>query len=201
MKNIYNGWDSVKDWDINKVIDLIVTGKNIKSITPDLTIITQLGDPTEQLKILDFGCGIGRNSFAIANYSPNWNVIGYDNESMLSRRFELQEKYYNKKFDNLSFTSDWDSIKIQNFNIIICVLVLQHIYEDQLTQYISDFKRMTNKLIIRSRRFNDEMINNSYKNTFEILEKNGLYPTNAKDIKYNTYGNLEDHYICTYYDV
>ena len=57
---------------------------------------------------------------------------------------------------------------------------------------------MTNKLIVSGRRFNDDMVDDKYKNTWEIFENNGYYPSNINDIKYSIEGDLEEHTLCIY---
>jgi hypothetical protein len=57
---------------------------------------------------------------------------------------------------------------------------------------------MTNKLIVSGRRFNDDMVYGKYKNTWQILENNGYYPSNKDDIKYSTDGDPEEHILCIY---
>ncbi len=57
---------------------------------------------------------------------------------------------------------------------------------------------MTNKLIVSGRRFNDDMAGDVYKNTWQILENNGYYPSNASDIKYSVEGDPEEHITCIY---
>jgi uridine kinase len=70
--------------------------------------------------------------------------------------------------------------------------VLQHIYEKDLSQYLSDIKNMTPKFIVHGRRFNDEIINGQHKNTWEILEKNNLFPDDTTG--YSVSGNKSDHH-------
>jgi hypothetical protein len=57
---------------------------------------------------------------------------------------------------------------------------------------------MTNKLVVSGRRFNDDMVDGKYKNTWQILENNGFYPVNAKKINYNVDGNPNEHITCIY---
>jgi hypothetical protein len=57
---------------------------------------------------------------------------------------------------------------------------------------------MTKKLVVFGRRFNDDMVNEKYKNTWQIFENNGLYPSNANEVSYKTHGDLEEHTLCIY---
>ena len=44
-----------------------------------------LGEKNHALRVLDFGCGLGRNILAIKSYYPNWIVVGYDSPPMVAR--------------------------------------------------------------------------------------------------------------------
>lgn len=199
MKNTFNGWIDIGKLDINVVADYIVTGKSAKEANPVNWAIDLIGNTKTNLKILDFGCGFGRNTFYIADTVKNWEVFGYDNKSMISRSGEFYNiKYGNELPKNAIFEDNWDVIKNQKFDVIFCCLVLQHIYESTLIDYVTDFKKMTNRLIVGGRRFNDDMVDGKYKNTWGILENCGLYPKNSKEINYSKDGPDEGHMICIY---
>jgi hypothetical protein len=57
---------------------------------------------------------------------------------------------------------------------------------------------MTHRLIVSGRRFNDDIIDGKYKNTWQILENNGFYSSNAKEINYKIDGDPEEHITCIY---
>jgi hypothetical protein len=94
--------------------------------------------------------------------------------------------------------SDWDQLKTMNFDCIYATIVFQHIHEKDLNLYLQDIKQMTNKLIVSGRRFNDDIIDGKYKNTWQILENNGYHPSNALDIKYFIDGDPNEHITCIY---
>lgn len=186
--------------DIDKVCDLIVTGRKATEARPDTWIYPFIGDPATPLRILDFGCGFGRNAFGIASSNEKWNVVGYDNDAMLGRVPEFAAIHYNGVVpSNLSFSSDWDHLKTQTFDCIACIIVLQHIYEDALATYIADFKKMTKHLIVAGRRFNDDV---RHRSTWDILEENGVVPekfyAGHLKIPYSPKGEPEDHNIAIY---
>ncbi len=60
--------------------------------------------------------------------------------------------------------------------------------------YIDSIKKMTDLLIVSGRRLNDD----DNKNTWEILENNGLYPINAEEINYQVNGDPHEHITCIY---
>lgn len=142
----------------DNVTDLILTG--FKS-TPDKMIHSKnieqycIGSGT----ILDFGCGVGRNSYYLKDKYQN--VIAYDLPSML--------KFYPDKFksENITVTSDWNWVKIQKVDEVLCSLVLQHLRPKDLERYLNDLLIISNKFIILSRIWQDY----TNEKTLPILKK------------------------------
>jgi 2-polyprenyl-3-methyl-5-hydroxy-6-metoxy-1,4-benzoquinol methylase len=201
MKDTFNGWKKIDKEPLQKVIDLVITNGTVESVNPDTHLYHLFGDEQEPLKILDFGCGICRNTCYMSMTYPHWNVYGYDNDNMLKHAHTFCNQKYSislYKQSNLTLTSNWEQLKTQKFDVIFASLVFQHIYEDNLSVYLQDMRKMTKKLIVSGRRFNDEMIDGKYKNTWEIFENNGYYPSNANEISYKKYGDLEEHSLCIY---
>jgi len=197
MNDTFNGWNHIDYNNLEIVADYILTGKTVNEFNPD-TSIYELLDKSRPLSILDFGCGIGRNTYGMGNYSDNWNVVGYDNLKMLNLTSVYCKLKYDRQFLNVKFINDWELIKSIKFDVIYCSLVLQHIYEKDLNTYLTDFKKITSKLIVHGRRFNDDRIDNQYKNTWNILENNGFSPSNRYETDYSIEGNPEEHTLCIY---
>ncbi len=80
MKDTFNGWSEVGTHQIDLVMDYILTGRKASEAKFDSEMLPFIGTLDQPLKILDFGCGVGRNTFGLANASSPWNVTGYDNE-------------------------------------------------------------------------------------------------------------------------
>lgn len=205
MNTTFNSWPSmVVNQPLDVVANFILTNRKAIEFIPDKWIFETMGSPNDKLKVLDFGCGIGRNTFGMAEYSPNWEIIGYDHPTVLSRTEEFYFIKYKKYTtpENAQFVDDWESLKQTRFDWILCTLVLQHIHEKDLITYVSDFKNMTTNIVINSRRFNDD----DNKNTWEILERNGLFPYKCigwnngvhGPMTYTTYGESEEHLTCFY---
>ena len=166
MNNSFNSWEHIKDVSLDKVVDLVITNGTVDSIHPDEHLYYLLGDPLEHRSILDFGCGIGRNMFHMANIYPAWNIYGYDNPQMLSYANEYCLAKYGTVpsfFTNLQLFDNWEQISDRKFDVIFATLVFQHIHENDLTNYLQQFKQMTSKLIVAGRRFNDDMESGEYK--------------------------------------
>jgi len=174
--NDFWGGENVKTEDINVVMDKILTGRTVEMSVPDFCTFPALGRRDQIRHVLDFGCGIGRNTFALSIYSPKWLVVGYDNPSMISRTEEYCKRKYDKEvkdFPNVMFTSDWSALRKTDFGAIFACIVFQHIPEEALVEYLKDIKRMTKLLVVHGRQFNDD----NQKNTWKILESQGLFPT------------------------
>lgn len=201
MKDTFNGWLHVGNFDLENVVDLVITDGTTNTINSDMWITPMIGDPNDRLSLLDFGCGVGRNIFDFSHKFKNWKFHGYDNPNMLKKAKEYSIKKFNKNIEdypNLQLFSEWDALKSVKFDCVYATIVFQHIYEKDLNIYLQDIKKMTNRLIVSGRRFNDDSVNGKHKNTWQILENNGLYPSNDKQINYKTDGDPDEHITCIY---
>jgi|694.fasta_scaffold60472_2 SAM-dependent methyltransferase len=201
MNNSFNGWFYVDQYNLNKVVDLVLTNGTPETVQSDMWLIPFIGDKNKSISVLDFGCGVGRNIFDFSHKFKNWKFYGYDNPNMLKKAKEYSIKKFNKNIEdypNIQLFSEWDTLKSFRFDCIYATIVFQHIHEKDLNNYLQDIKQMTNKLVVSGRRFNDDMVDGKYKNTWQILENNGFYPVNAKKINYNVDGNPNEHITCIY---
>lgn len=201
MNNTFNSWSNVDRFDLEKVVDLVLTNGTPKTILSDDWIIPMIGDINKSMSVLDFGCGVGRNIFNFSQKFPNWNFCGYDNDNMINKSLEYSRIRYNKSlndYPNLDLVSDWNILKTKKFDCIYATIVFQHIYEKDINLYLKDIKQMTNRLIVTGRRFNDDMVDGKHKNTWQIFENNGLYPSNADIMNYKTDGDPEENMYCVY---
>jgi SAM-dependent methyltransferase len=200
MKDTFRCWSNVDVLNLDATMNLILTGRTAKNGFPSEELFKYIGDKSKNLKILDFGCGIGRNTFGLNAYSPNWTIIGYDNENMIKKTEEFHASNYSNNIPpSVKFYSEWDIVKTIHFDVIFCCLVLQHIFENILFNYISNFKIMANKLVVSGRRFNDDTKKRS---NWSILEDNGLVPhkfyLHQTQIEYMPEGHPEDHNTAIY---
>lgn len=201
MKNTFNGWSQISSLSLNTVVDLVLTNGTSETIQSDMWLTPMIGDKDKKISVLDFGCGVGRNIFDFSEKFPNWKFCGYDNPSMMNKANEYSKIRFGKTvfdYPNLELISDWDKLKSKKFDCIYATIVFQHIHEKDLNVYLTDMKSMTNRLIVSGRRFNDDVIDGKYKNTWQILENNGYYPSNVNDIKYSIDGDPEEHITCIY---
>jgi ribosomal protein L11 methylase PrmA len=201
MKNTFNNWEKIAKMDIDSVTNYILTGHKASTAKPDIWILNIIGKEDKPMTILDFGCGIGRNTLGLAKINQKWNIVGYDSENIISRVPEFVDINYNGIMpSNVQFVSDWNQLKTTKFDKIIAVIVLQHIMEKVLIEYIRDFKNMTNFLCVSGRRFNDDVKKRS---TWTIIEEQGLIPSKFYKghipIIYSPLGDPNEHNIACYH--
>jgi 2-polyprenyl-3-methyl-5-hydroxy-6-metoxy-1,4-benzoquinol methylase len=192
----FRHWDKFQTYEDNA--RAIISSDPIK-FRPEDTVLSFCGDVTDKLRILDFGCGMGRNTFELSLNRP-WEVVGYDNSSMIKHVGEFCQTWYKKPmsdFPDVSFTDNWDELRTQKFDCILCCLVFQHVPEVDICRYLEDFKNMTKKIVIYGRRAHDSIDGN----TWRIMEKYGFFPTQTwsyTDVKYVPDGHPEDHSLNVY---
>jgi 2-polyprenyl-3-methyl-5-hydroxy-6-metoxy-1,4-benzoquinol methylase len=198
MNKDFGHWAKVGELTIDQLEERILTNSKEKQFSAECWMFPLIGDKTKPLAVLDFGCGLGRNTWPMAKHSDRWMITGYDNPVMLARIPEYKEISNLEMLRNIRFSSDWDSLKHEWFDCIVCTLVLQHVKEEVIAEYVKDFKGMTNRVVILSRRFNDH----GKKNTWEILEEQGLVPSAyfSHDLLtlYTSQGNRNDHNTAVY---
>lgn len=98
----------------------------------------KLHPPFEQpIRVLDFGCGLGRFPYHAGYAHPNWTIIGYDNKSMLDNAKRLW-----KLPSNAILTDSWDFVLSQRFDLINAEIVLMHIREPDVRTYLEQFKTL-----------------------------------------------------------
>lgn len=200
-KTFRGGWSIIDKFNLEQITDLILTGCNPETAKPDTWLYDWfINDANNSLTILDFGCGIGRNTFGLATHFPKWKIYGYDSEGMIGKSKEYYNIHYDGKMpDNLTFLTDWEKVKSIKFDKVICMLVLQHIYEADLANYAKDFKNMTKFMLVSGRRFNDDLKKRS---TWTILEEQGLIPSKFfcghLQIPYTSEGDPNEHNIAFY---
>jgi len=126
----FGGWD-VEEFFRTGDIDL----ENVMRVAGDL------GHPQARGRALDFGCGLGRVTRAMAKYFDE--CVGVDiSEAMLAAARELNTRYPSCKFLE-SDSEDLGILPDEHFDLIYSDLVLQHIPTRVLIQLvISEFVRV-----------------------------------------------------------
>jgi hypothetical protein len=132
---------------------------------------------------LDFGCGVGRNSVALAETYDH--VISFDLPNMIDLVPE------ENKLNNISYTSDWDYVKGFNIDTALASLVFQHIEDSELDFYLKDLSHIVDRLVLHSRTW----IDHSSSEVLPIVEKYFIIDS----IEYSRDPNspIDDHFIAT----
>ncbi|MFA6050309.1 MAG: class I SAM-dependent methyltransferase [Candidatus Paceibacterota bacterium] len=198
----FGRWAKIETNTLDQVVDKVLTGYTTGTIPASKGIFTYIGKPEEEITILDFGSGVGRNAFELSIHFKNAKILCYDSEQMNLAANKFAEEKYNRsasEFSNVSFTSDWEEVKKQKFDCIVAILVFQHIKESDLTLYLKNIKNITKKLIVFGRRLVDEREENGdMKSVWKILEKNDYKPSFCSNQEKYNESAPKDHFTCIY---
>lgn len=157
----------IDDWmavaradDDDEVRERILTGyRGGKPFTPYVPTIA-LPSPLD--RVLDFGCGLGRN-FPYLNTIAR-SVSGFDLPPMIARCRALPAQ----PVDLLS--DDWALVSSGRFDLIYAALVLQHVEPDAARSYVGDFARLSPGVYLLTRVESD-----FGENVLELFASSGLF--------------------------
>ncbi|MGQ5259129.1 class I SAM-dependent methyltransferase [Micromonospora sp. ZYX-F-536] len=122
-------------WDVE---EFLATGRADVEETVDW--LGQLGLPTHWGKVLDFGCGAGRLSQALALHADM--VVGVDiAPSMLETARQLDRGAGNIRFV-LNDAPDLSQFPDGHFDLVYSALVLQHLPRPAIDRYLAEFLRV-----------------------------------------------------------
>jgi SAM-dependent methyltransferase len=133
--------DDVREW--------ILTGfKNGKPFTPYVPTIAL---PPHLDRVLDFGCGVGRNFPYLKSVARH--VTGFDLPPMIARCREIAPM----PADALS--DEWPSVRRQRFDLVFASLAFQHIEPEATRAYLTDLARMAPAIYLLTRGQSDFSLN------------------------------------------
>ena len=166
--------------------DLILTGYQgeFKDMPVyDDVMSLSVGIENNNQYVLDFGCGVGRNSVEL---SKSYNrVVAYDLPGMIALVPE------ENKLKNIYYDSNWENVKTFKYDLTLASLVFQHIEDSELDSYLQDIVNMSNKLVLHSRTW----IDHSNTDVLSIVEKYFI----IDNVEYTKDPNnpIDDHFIAT----
>jgi SAM-dependent methyltransferase len=139
-------WESVaRGSDDDELRERILTGfKAGKPFTPYRPTIAL---PAQVDRVLDFGCGAGRNFPYLTTLARS--VWGFDLPAMIERCRRLTSV----KVDAL--VDDWMTVRHERFDLIFASLVLQHIEPERTRAYLEDFARLSPVVYLLTRTDSD----------------------------------------------
>ena len=160
-KDLFGKWSQIEPGDELAVMQLIDANvkkpQDFKSCPANFFHV--IGDKNKKLKVLDFGCGIGRNLVGMVRYSPAWEIYGYDNTAMLARaEIYLKENLRDKERNQIILFNEWYSGETAaKYDCIFCCLVLQHLPAALLTQRLAEFAELSDWLVVLGRQTLDDL--------------------------------------------
>ena len=114
-------------------------------------VLQHLGKEDQQLKLLDFGCGFGRNAYEWAHKRPNWIIVGYDCVEMLNNSLEYHEIHYPSTPEpgNLSFVIEWEKIQKQQFDAVVADNVFGYMIDnEEVAETLETIFKISSALIV-----------------------------------------------------
>ena len=138
-------WLSVARADrLDDVRERILTGYlSGKPFTPYVPTIAL---PRPLTRVLDFGCGLGRNFPYLQTIATT--IVGFDLPPMIERCRPLIDP-------RVQLTADWTEIAGGRYDLIFATLVLQHIEPDACRSYLADFARLAPAIYLLTRHRSD----------------------------------------------
>jgi SAM-dependent methyltransferase len=139
-------WSSLaRSADPDDIRERILTGfKAGKPFTPYTPTIAL---PTPLQRVLDFGCGLGRNFPYLTNVADR--VTGFDLPEMIARCRAIGTHAIDRLDD------DWTRLREERFDLVFASLVLQHVETDLCRVYLRDFSRMAPAVYLLTRTDSD----------------------------------------------
>jgi SAM-dependent methyltransferase len=122
-------------WEIDT---FLATGRT--DVAHTMSWLARMGLPTTYRRVLDFGCGVGRLSQALAQHADE--VIGVDiSPTMLDAARRLDRSDGRCRFE-LNDTADLAAFPDGHFDLVYCILVLQHLPRAAVDRYVAEFLRV-----------------------------------------------------------
>jgi SAM-dependent methyltransferase len=136
---------AARDSEADDLREKILTGfKAGKPFTPYEPTVAL---PAPLDRVLDFGCGVGRNFPLLSRLSGD--VTGFDLPPMIARCRQLATDA------RVRLTDDWSQVRAESFDLVYASLVLQHVETSLCRQYLSDFAAMAPALYLLTRGMTD----------------------------------------------
>ena len=107
--------------------------------------------PAAPGRVLDFGCGLGRNFPLLTKLSSD--VVGFDLPPMIARCAQLAIP------TGVRLSDDWARLREESFDLVYASLVLQHIETDACRAYLRDFAAMSPRIYLLTRASTDFHVN------------------------------------------
>lgn len=163
-------------------------------IEPNIIDVLKKETDISSLKVLDYGCGLGRNlDYLKSNFK---SILGYD----------LQEMIEKGKVLDLStpVTFDWDQVQSFSPDLVFDCTVFQHLDASLLVEKLIDISKTASYLYSHTRVYNDTTRDFANKtkgvNLFCLIYSLGVFKPIISTIDFNDAINKQDetHYSILY---
>jgi len=139
-------WLSIaRSSDPDDIREQILTG--FRAGKPFTPYVPTIALPARVDRVLDFGCGVGRTFPFLRTIAGH--VTGFDLPPMIAQCRALATE----RADALE--DDWQAVRQLGFDLIVAVLVLQHVEPPACRAYLEDFARMAPAVYVLSRADSD----------------------------------------------
>ena len=139
-------WLSIaRSSDPDDIREHILTG--FRSGKPFTPYVPTIALPAPIDCVLDFGCGVGRTFPFLRTVARH--LTGFDLPPMIDQCRALATEPADALAD------DWETVRSQRFDLIVAVLVLQHVEPAACRGYLDDFARMAPAVYLLSRADSD----------------------------------------------
>ena len=145
-------WDDLRE----KILTGYKAGKPFTPYEPTIPVPGLTG------RVLDFGCGLGRNFPLLTRRARG--VVGFDLPAMIERCRTVTHG------PELQLSDDWDRTREEPFDLIYASLVLQHVATDTCLGYLRDFAVMAPVLYLLTRVTTDFQAN-----LLDLVERAGAF--------------------------
>jgi SAM-dependent methyltransferase len=137
MKRYENGWIRMDDKAAKKAMG---------SKEPDHWLIDKIRDMNAKT-VMDFGCGLGKNSFVMADLGMR--VTMYDFPNIIS--IMKKSPSYKRLSDILIAEDRWMNVCMRQYDVILANFVFQHMPVAVADEYLDCMKQMTGRLLVHGR--------------------------------------------------
>jgi SAM-dependent methyltransferase len=131
LQPLLSRWDSYGRWDE------IANATDVKDKIMPQGFYPDNIDLPDVDRILDFGCGLGRNHPMLSKHASQ--VDGFDIPEMI-RRFN------DSKYCELLY--NWDELMKRRYDLVYVSNVFQHLRRDWIRRYVGDLGRITSQLVV-----------------------------------------------------
>lgn len=144
---MYECWKNANKSNASKLIT--TADVDIEEMIPNKDLMNWI-DVEDRGTVIDFGCGVGRNTFYLADICNK--VHGFDFPNMLTM---LKDRPMYTEYSNIGLYDDWKVLSEKDYDTVFCCISLQHFCSKDVLFYTKEFTRKAKSLYVHGRDFND----------------------------------------------